>query len=88
MLHRLRQWWEWCVEGGKVWMGSTMMTWKGLDANAHENGYYTVKYVCHQHMIINIFVVSNIFIAKYFSGCMIKLSIGVSGYDQAGPLSV
>ena len=54
-------------------MGLTMMTWKGLDANAHENGYYTVKYVCHQHMIINIFVVNNIFIAKYFAGCMAKI---------------
>ena len=62
------------VEGGKVWMGLTMMTWKGLDANAHENGYYTVKYVCHQHMIINIFVVSNIFIAKYFAGCVSEFS--------------
>ena len=64
----------WWVKGGKVWMGLTMMTWKGLDANAHENGYYTVKYVCHQHMIINIFVVSNIFIAKYFAGCMSEFS--------------
>ena len=75
MLHRQRQWWwGWWVGGGKVWMGLTMMTWKGLDANAHENGYYTVKYVCHQHMIINIFVVSNIFIAKYFAGCVSEFS--------------